>query len=221
MQQWTSTSQYTKMAVRIGGATCRVDGEVFGNRWFKVGGIHLCELSEVRLVGLRFGRTRIFSRASSSLFLDRIGCLFRRWLAIIQAFFQCLSPVFTENRLLPDCTSPFDSFFPFRYKRNLIKNLCSRATRLCSPPQLLTEIEFLKSVLTKNGYPPSILRKYLKPNLVSNQWPYGPEKCPVVLRLPYIGPVSRKFEQEIRRCVEPLYTAKKWCSFIQRSVHSI
>ena len=104
---------------------------------------------------------------------------------------------------------PFDSFVPFRYKRNLIKNLCSRATRLCSPPQLLTEIEFLKGVLTKNGYPPSILRKYLKPNLVSNQRPYGPEKCPVVLRLPYIGPVSRKFEQEIRLCVEPVYTATK------------
>ena len=104
---------------------------------------------------------------------------------------------------------PFDSFVPFRYKRNLIKNLCSRATRLCSPPQLLTEIEFLKGVLTKNGYPPSILRKYLKPNLVSNQRPYGSEKCPVVLRLPYIGPVSRKFEQEIRRCVEPVYTATK------------
>ena len=60
----------------------------------------------------------------------------------------------------------------------------------------MMEIEFLEGILAKNGYPVSTLNKYLKPNFAFNQLPYGPEKCPVVLRLPYIGSALRNLNRK-------------------------
>ena len=59
---------------------------------------------------------------------------------------------------------PFDSFTPFKYKRNLMNNLCDRATQICSPSELEEEIDFLKETFLKNGYPSSVVKKYVVPH---------------------------------------------------------
>ena len=101
---------------------------------------------------------------------------------------------------------PFDSFVPFKYKKNLMLNLCDRASRICSPSELDEELESLRKIFLKNGYPLSVVRKFVVSHLSKPQKPFGPEKRSVMLRLPFLGPISVKFEKDIRRCVEPIFT---------------
>ena len=104
---------------------------------------------------------------------------------------------------------PFDSFTPFRYKRNLMNNLCDRAIRICSPSELDEEIGYLKETFLKNGYPSSVVRKYVTPHYSKPEKSFGPEKRGVALRVPFLGPTSAKFEREIRKCVESVYMASR------------
>ena len=104
---------------------------------------------------------------------------------------------------------PFDSFTPFKYKRNLMNNLCDRATRICSPSELEEEIDFLKETFLKNGYPSSVVKKYVVPHFSKPEKPFGPEKRGVVLHVPFLGPTSARFEREIRKCVESVYMASR------------
>ena len=55
----------------------------------------------------------------------------------------------------------FDSYCSSQYKVNLVRNLVDRAQRICSPSKLQAELDFLRSVFLKNGYPEFLLAKFL------------------------------------------------------------
>ena len=72
-----------------------------------------------------------------------------------------------------------------RFKVNLVRNLVGRAKRICSSSKLQEELDFLRSVFVKNGYPEFLLQKLLKVDQTTKAPLFGPARCPVYLCLPW------------------------------------
>ena len=62
----------------------------------------------------------------------------------------------------------FKSFVPMKLKVNLISCLVNRARKICSEDVLTNELEFLRKVFLKNGYPRQMIEKRLQAT---------PERC--------------------------------------------
>ena len=83
----------------------------------------------------------------------------------------------------------WDSFGPKSRKNNLTGTLVHRALAICSPSKLPNEIDFIRSGLCSNGYPENVINSRIKRKIEKFKLPpkEGPEKCPVYLKLPWIG----------------------------------
>ena len=100
----------------------------------------------------------------------------------------------------------WDSFSSKQHKINLIKCLVNRATKICSPCWLEPEIHRIKDILATNGYPTFTVDKVIKATLHPRALLIGPKRCPVFLRLPWIGnSASGNFEKKIKRTVQPVF----------------
>ena len=63
-------------------------------------------------------------------------------------------------------------------KVNLIRTLCHIAHMICFPELLQNELNKIKDVFIKNGYPESLINRVIKLNNEScSDKPYGPENC--------------------------------------------
>ena len=122
-----------------------------------------------------------------------------------------------------------DSFGPTKRKINLIETLVHRALMICSKSKLQHELENISSILRNNGYPESITQITMskKIGLFNRKPNKGPQKCPVYLKLLWIGKISLNFEKRIKiainRCyqaVEPriIFTARKILPAIHKDV---
>ena len=72
---------------------------------------------------------------------------------------------------------------------------------ICSKNKLGSELDVIKRVLIENGYPENVISACIREevaNFVSNKR-FGPEKCPVYLKIPWIGDISLKYENQIKR----------------------
>ena len=104
----------------------------------------------------------------------------------------------------------WDSFCARKYKINLVRNLVLRARRICSSSKLQQEMDFLKSVFAKNGYPLDILDDLTTERLSTATIPkYGPDRCPVYLLLPWKGESSSKTARAVSKIVQAAYGAVK------------
>ena len=83
-------------------------------------------------------------------------------------------------------------------KRNLIDTLTHRALKICSKSTLKHELENIPSILVKNGYPEFLIESRISKRLLRFQQSTeeGPKKCPVYLKLLWIGENSLKFERK-------------------------
>ena len=70
--------------------------------------------------------------------------------------------------------------------------------------KLGSELDKIKELLTENGYPTDFLPSGISQKLANfaAETMFGPEKCPVYLKVPRIGNVSSKFENHI---IQPLH----------------
>ena len=86
----------------------------------------------------------------------------------------------------------WNSFSPKTRKISLIKTLDHRALMICSKTKLGLELNKIKQLLIENKYPADVLLSCINQKLASftAEKPIGPEKCPVYLKLPWIGNVS-------------------------------
>ena len=100
----------------------------------------------------------------------------------------------------------WDSFCSQQGKINLVKTLVHRALMISSK-SFLDEIEFIRSTLSKNGYPLSVLDSVVHD--VLNKFDRAKRctvnKCPVYLRLSYIGSRDEKFAKCITTTVGKCY----------------
>ena len=98
----------------------------------------------------------------------------------------------------------WDSFCSTTYKTGLIKSLTTRARKICSEETFQNERSFLRDIFLKNGYPSSvvdtIMGNLLKPEERIERIETE-AKQHVVMRLPWIGPISNGFRKEIRETI--------------------
>ena len=106
----------------------------------------------------------------------------------------------------------WDSFCSQHCKINLIKTLIYRALMISSKCFLGDEIKF-KSTLSKNGYPLSILDSVV--NDVTIKFDRASRctvnRCPVYLRLPYIGSKGGRLAKSITTAVGRCYFSDSHC----------
>ena len=95
--------------------------------------------------------------------------------------------------------------------------------------KLQHELENISSILRNNGYPESLIQITISKKIaLFNRKPKeGPQKCPVYLKLPWIGKISLNFEKQtkiaINRCyqaVEPriIFTTRKILPAVHKNV---
>ena len=103
----------------------------------------------------------------------------------------------------------FQSYCSRRRKVGLIKTLFHRAHKLCSEEMFQTELNVIKDLLINNGYPNPLVEKVFKTEINRLKYikPYGPDKCPVLLILPYVGVKSTQIENSIKKMTEKVYRA--------------
>ena len=103
------------------------------------------------------------------------------------------------------------SFCPLSRKINLIKTLTHRALMICSDCTLKGELQNISEILLDNGYPKSVVDRHINNKLKSFGEPksYGPEKCPLTIKLPWLGSVSSTFADQISNTITGCFFSTK------------
>ena len=80
----------------------------------------------------------------------------------------------------------WESFSPLKRKISLISTLVHRTQMICTKCRLNGEIERIKKILLDNGYPKNVINAQIIKKIAqfSTLERFGPEKCPVYLRVP-------------------------------------
>ena len=78
---------------------------------------------------------------------------------------------------------------------------------ICTKRRLNEEIERIKKTLLNNGYPKNIINTQITKKIAqfSTLKRFGLEKCPVYLRVLWIGKPSTNLEKEVKTVVESCY----------------
>ena len=99
------------------------------------------------------------------------------------------------------------SFCPPKRKTNLIACLVKRALRLCSDEKVAEEMEKIREIFLNLGYPDAVITRSIETTQSNaTRVDRDPEpKSPVYLRLPYLGPISSRYENVIRKSVQECY----------------
>lgn len=110
--------------------------------------------------------------------------------------------------------SKFYDFAPLEYKENLISTLVCRAYRISSDYfSFDSEIQFLKSILQKNGYPLKFIEKHIHRMLKKLYTPFGQETAlnfdvprPIVYFTTYfLGDISKNLSKDLRCLLHDSY----------------
>ena len=103
----------------------------------------------------------------------------------------------------------WNSFRPKQRKTNLINTLTHRALKICSKSTLKQELDNIRSILVQNDYPEFLIDSRISKKLLRFQQSTkeGPKKCPVYLKLPWIGKNSLKFERKIKLSISNCFGA--------------
>ena len=82
---------------------------------------------------------------------------------------------------------------------------------ICSKTKLGSELDKIQQLLIENGYPADVLLSCINQKVANfpAEKTFGPEKCPVYLKLPWIGNVSSKFENQINKAITLCFYAVK------------
>ena len=70
-------------------------------------------------------------------------------------------------------------------------------------------MDSILSILRRNGYSEVIINSTISKKIARFCEPVneGPQKCPVYLKLPWIGNISLKFEKQVKSNVQNCFTA--------------
>ena len=104
-------------------------------------------------------------------------------------------PTFTDQYLR------WESFSPLKRKMSLVSTLVIRAPKICTKRRFIGEIERIKKILLDNGYPKNVINAQIAKKIAqfSTLKRFGPDKCPVYWRVPWIGKPSTNLEKSQNR----------------------
>ena len=99
-------------------------------------------------------------------------------------------------------------FGPQKHKTNLILTLTHWALAICSPARLPSELDKIKFILQTNRYPENVLKSFMVKKMKQfHALPkFVPEKCPVYLRLQWLGSVSTRFAKQVKFAVKQCFS---------------
>ena len=111
------------------------------------------------------------------------------------------TPTFTGQDV---CWNSFS--FP-KQRTNLIEILMHQALSICSELRLPQDLDNIKTILHKNGYPGSAIQKDMSKAIVELRASKkeSPPKCQIYLRLPWTSNTSHKFQKQIKTAVSNWY----------------
>ena len=114
-----------------------------------------------------------------------------------------------RKKTFTGCYLNFQSNCSLKRKANLIKTLCHRAHKICSPELLSSELNNIKTLLNRNGYPQELVTKTINMHLKSYNKikTLGPEKCVVTLKLPFLSKRSELVEKKVKQLIRTSYFA--------------
>ena len=80
---------------------------------------------------------------------------------------------------------------------------------ICSMSKLDSALEKLTKIFLENGYPEDVISVYIREKIgnFSADVKFGPQKCPVHLKLPWIGDSSLRFESQIKQAISNCFFA--------------
>ena len=110
-------------------------------------------------------------------------------------------PTFTGQYIM------FDSYCSYQYKVNLVRNLVDRAERICSSSKLAEELDFLKSVFLKNGYPDDLLKELMSERLIKRKNVLARTNVPRIFLSPGKVNLSLSMSRLVRKIVQQTYYA--------------
>ena len=102
------------------------------------------------------------------------------------------------------------SFAPKSRKLNLIRCLSYRALNICSDCKIENELKAIKDIFIDNGYPEDVIDiniKHTGTKFKNLNKVFGPLKCPVYFRIPWVGSTSQSFADKIASSVYRCYHA--------------
>ena len=78
---------------------------------------------------------------------------------------------------------------------------------ICTKRRLNGEIERIKKILLDNSYPKNVINTQITKKIAqfSTHKRFGTEKCPVYLKVPWIGKPTINLEKEAKTAVESCY----------------
>ena len=115
-------------------------------------------------------------------------------------------PTFTDQYLR------WESFSSLKRKISLIFTLVYRALMICIKRRLNGEIGRIKKILPENGYPKNVINAQIAKKITQFTLKrFGSEKCPVYLRVPWIGKPSTNLEKELKTAMVPSTPACSLC----------
>ena len=78
---------------------------------------------------------------------------------------------------------------------------------ICTESKLNEEIKHIKNILLDDGFPESINDSNISKKIAQFSVPerFGPEKCPVSLRVSWIGKASISLDKNVKTAVESCY----------------
>ena len=105
----------------------------------------------------------------------------------------------------------YNAFCPARYKVNLVKTLCYRARRICSPHLLSSELRVIRDILCRNGFPDWFITKHMYVHTDDNTDGENENEAThddnkrVICRVPYTGSSIIPLTSKIKRAVSRAY----------------
>ena len=88
-----------------------------------------------------------------------------------------------------------------KMKVNLIRTLCQRGHKICSPELFANKLSQIKLLLNKNGYPQELVNKTIANHIknFNKRKLLGFQKCKITLKLPFVNMNSIDFEKNIKQ----------------------
>ena len=93
------------------------------------------------------------------------------------------------------------------FNLNLSKTLILRALMICSESKLDCEVSFITETLCNNGFSEDSVRSVIRDKIAHfhKTKVASVQKCPVYIRLPWLGDISDRFANQISACVRKCY----------------
>ncbi|MEC8567464.1 MAG: hypothetical protein VXY56_04130, partial [Pseudomonadota bacterium] len=104
-----------------------------------------------------------------------------------------------------------DRFLSYPKENDFDSMFNTSRTQNFSPAKLDDEIENVKKIFIDLGYPEFTVRQTIKQAIESTNKlrVFGPRKCPVYLRLPFIGPVCYRYDKNLSAIISKTFGAVK------------